>query len=74
MMKVYEEKIIKNELLEIKSAEDLTKYCFSNQCIIGLIETGTFHQESQLKILKEMQITYSEEGYKFYWIDGVCHF
>jgi hypothetical protein len=21
-----------------------------------------------------MQITYSEEGYKFYWIDGVCHF
>lgn len=44
IMKVYDDKIVKNEIGEIKSAEELTRNCFSNQCIIALIETGKFHQ------------------------------
>ena len=73
-MKVYEDKIVKNEISEIKSAEELTKNCFSNQCIIALIETGKFHQETELKIMKELKLAYSEEGYNFFWIDGICHY
>jgi len=24
--------------------------------------------------LKELQISFSEQGFKFYWIDGICHY
>ena len=42
--------------------------------MIGLIETGTFHQKTEIKIMKELQIAFSDEPFRYYWIDGSCHF
>jgi hypothetical protein len=73
-MRAYEDKIYSNTISEIKSAEELTERCFSHQCVIALIETDTFHQESEFSILKEMQIAFSDLPFRYYWIDGICHF
>ena len=74
MMEAYDDKMLRNDISEITSAEELTRECFSEKCLIALIETDTFHQETEIKILKEMKIAFSSESYKYFWIDGLCHF
>ena len=44
MLKVYEEKLMFNNIVEIKSAEEMTEQCFNKKCIIGLIATGRYRE------------------------------
>ena len=42
MTKVYDDRILRNSVEEITSAEDLTQNCFNSKCIIALIATGRY--------------------------------
>lgn len=73
MTAIYEEKLLKNKITEIASPAELTKLCFSDKCLIAMLETNAFHTEKEIEILKELNLEFSESGYKFYFIDGICH-
>lgn len=42
ILKVYEDKLLVNSLTEINTAQELTKYCFNNNCIIAFLATNKF--------------------------------
>lgn len=73
MMKVYHEKLSSSSLTQIRTAEDLTRECYNQECIVALMATTKFRFESETDTLKELKLELSEGGYNFVWIDGDCH-
>lgn len=73
MLKVYDQKLLQNNIKQINSAEDLTNECFRSECIVALMATNRFRFESEMQTLKQLKLKMSDMGYNFVWIDGICH-